>query len=282
MGGRWDGVHTAASCRRCAHAVFHYHARKVQHIDGGVDDVSGEQLVAMRQAFVQLPVKKRGEVIASFVADERVYRFYNIPTEAYGAVASLSHLRKGQFNVVHYTRTHCYLVELPASGSNAFRVYKVASPALRDTFGGAVPAYVETVLYSWMGQIICDEVFDKYQLPNNSIESHIYLQRIFCGSIVQSSVVTNLVPPKSRSTAADEARKEGNSHFKAKRYPEAVAFYKAAARHSRTVEPLTNAALAYYRMGDAVAALQCCNTALAIDNRAVKAAYRKAQCMKQL
>lgn len=77
---------------------------------------------------------------------------------------------------------------------------------------------------------------------------------------------------------AAKAKDEGNDHFKAQRYPEAIASYsEAIKRDPSNATYLTNRATAYNKLGEMPSAVKDCDAALAIDPKSVRAYLRKGQ-----
>lgn len=77
---------------------------------------------------------------------------------------------------------------------------------------------------------------------------------------------------------AAKAKEEGNEHFKAQRYPDAIASYsEAIKRDPSNATYLTNRATTYSKLGEYPSVVKDCDAAIALDPKAVKAYLRKGQ-----
>lgn len=77
---------------------------------------------------------------------------------------------------------------------------------------------------------------------------------------------------------AAKAKDEGNDHFKAQRYPDAIASYtEAVKRDPSNPVYLTNRAVAFTKLGEYPSAVKDCDAAIALDPKNIKAFLRKGQ-----
>lgn len=82
---------------------------------------------------------------------------------------------------------------------------------------------------------------------------------------------------------AAQAKEEGNTHFKAQRFPAAVESYTEAIKRDPTnAAYLTNRATAYSKLGELPSAIKDCDAALVLDPNSVRAYLRKGQAYQMM
>jgi stress-induced-phosphoprotein 1 len=82
---------------------------------------------------------------------------------------------------------------------------------------------------------------------------------------------------------AAKAKEEGNDHFRAQRYPEAIQCYSEAIKRDPTnAAYLTNRATAFSKLGEYPSAVKDCDASLALDPKNVRAYLRKGQAYQTM